>query len=237
VLSSGYPLYEPLRAVSYRDPLRLLDDVEGGQLALREDTAPGFLQLVAQYGDSSGEARSLANFLEQQLARKSAAATAAAVERPPLAVLHGRNTLTEIHKLAQRFGALSVCSPFCSAGLNFDVRLPFSPGGIGFDVLIAEKHCGGLPAHVRALLSVHGKVLDTNYRKLDLPRLANDIRFDGSALGRLASPMSVPGSYAPVMANVIKAMQHVFPGVQCYVAEQATLPWKMPEDATESELV
>jgi hypothetical protein len=236
VLSSGYPLYEPLGPFIYRDPLQFLEDVKARQLTLRDDTAQHFLRLVAQWGDPASEAGALAEFLGHRLAAKSAAATTA-TEPLPLAVIHGRSTLTEVHKLAQRWGALSVCSPFCSAGLNFDVRLPFVPGGIGFDVLIADKHCASLPAHIRALLSMHGKVLDTSYQKLDPSRLADDIRFDGSALGRLASPMSVPAGYAPVMANVIRTMQHLFPGVQCYVAEQASLPWTMlsQRDAIETE--
>ena len=195
--------------------------------ALREDTVAGLMHLMARWADPAVEARALAGFLGKQPRRDPAAAPMTA--QPPLAaVIHGRNTLGDVHKFAQRMDALSVCSPYCSADLNYDVRFPLAPDGSGCDVLISDKRCSLLERDVQAQLAPHGKIVGTRYRKLDASRLLPGFTFDGAALARLNSPMSIAASYPSVMASMERILERLFPGIRCFYEEHAALPWSTP---------
>lgn len=221
VLSSGYPLYEPLAALVYRDPAQLRDDVKRQTLMLREDTVPLLQRLMEQWADTLAEGQSLAQFLEKQRERKSAG------QQTPAAVIHGKNTIGEVHKLAQRKAVLSVGSPFCTTPLNFDIRFALAADGEGLDVLIADRHHSTLGQNIQALLSPHGKILDITYQKLDTSRLLPGFRLEGVALARMGSAMSVSASYPHVMAGIEKILRQLFPGIRCYHSEQAALPWSV----------
>jgi len=226
VLSSGFPLYEALAPLVYRDPAKLLDDVRQNTLALREDTVSDLMRLLQEWADPVVETRSLVAFLHKQIERRAGSLTAAG-QQPPAALIHGKNTTSDVHKLAQRMGVLSVCSPFCNLDLNFDLRFAFATDRQGFDVLIADRHASMLGRDIQALMSSGGKILDTIYQKLDMSRLFPSVTPDGSALARMDSPMSVAASYPYVMASIMRTLQHLFPAIQCYNSEQATLPWSV----------
>lgn len=224
VLSSGYPLYEPLSTFIYRDPLKLLKDIEDRRLALREDTVPQLLGLLEQVASPRQEAQKLARFLEEQRALKPGGSTASR-GKPYAAVIHGRDTLADVHKFAQWMGALSVSSPFCAQKLDFDLRFQFSADGKGLNCYIADKHCELLEAAVREALSPHGKIGDSAYRKLDLQALSPALALHGTALGRLNSPAAFVASHGHVMAGMAEALERLFPGIVCYHSEHSRLPW------------
>ena len=224
VLSSGYPLYERLAPFIYRDPRKLLDDFTRRTLRLREDTVPQFMRLMEQWADPGGEARSLVGFLQGLRQRKSGGASPSRAQSL-VAVIHGRNTLGDVHESALRMNALSVCSPFCSANLNFGVRFPLADDAVGCEVLIADRYCSRLDPEVHGHLVPHGNILDTTYRKLDVGRLLPGFRFDATALARMNSMMSLTASYPSVMVNIETILQRLFPGISCYYSEYATLPW------------
>ena len=226
VLSSGYPVYEALGSLIYRDPAKLLDDIRQKKLALREDTVSDLMRLMRQCADPVIEARSLVGFLKEQHKHKLSV-TSAAKEQPFVAIIHGRNTIGDVHKLAQRVGALSIGSPFSKLDLNFDVRFSFSPDSEGCDVLISERCCSMLGPTTQASLTAYGKVLSTTYQRIDARRVFPGLDWDGMALARLDSPMSVVASYPYVMASITQTLQHLFPGVCCYHAEHADLPWNI----------
>lgn len=225
VLSSGYPLYQRLGALIYRDPEKLLHDLGRNSLALRGDTVPVLMDLVERLADQAVEANSLVEFLEERRQGQPKGVPAAA-KPPTVALIHGRNSIGDAHKLAQRMGVLSICSPFCKASFDFDVRFSIAADGAGFDVLLAES-CGGmLGSDLRSSLSPHGKIRNTTYHKLDAARLVG-IGGAGLALAHIDSPMSMSASYPHVMANVEKVLEQLFPGVCCYYSEHAELPWRI----------
>jgi hypothetical protein len=221
VLSSGYPLYGSLGAFVYRDPQKLLEDLKARHMALREETVPELMRLMEQWAHPELEAQSLLNFLETQRQSKAGATTGPG--RHMAAIIHGRNTVGEFHKFAQRMGALSVASPFCMANMNFDVRFALSEDLC--QVLLADKHRATVGADVQASLSPHGKIVDTTYQKVDLARLLPGFSFDAITLARMGSAMSITASYPAVMAGVETVMQRIFPGASCHHAEQTPLPW------------
>ncbi len=225
VLSSGYPLYEPLSAFIYRNPAELRADVEMHRPALREETIGDFLQTMAQLGSAPEEARKLSEFLATQRKNEFDSGHRTGISQ---AVIHGKRSSGEVHKLAQEIGALSVASPFASQKLDYDVKFLFSRGLLGLDVLIAEKHCARLRPEVQNLLYTYGKEAGIYYRTIEFSHLVPGYLFTGEALVNTNSTFGMLASYAHVMNVVEKAIRSLFPGISCYYSEQSKIPfWTM----------
>ncbi len=230
VLSVGYPLYAPLAPFVYRDPRQLLRDLDNAKLALRPETTPNLVAHLKSLADIHHESNSLAEFL-------TAATSSAAKPRTPgiSAVIHGKESTGNIHKFAQRMGALSVASPLCHANLNYDIRFEFAPEGQGYDVLISNKKVDSISAALRPKLISHGNILTTQYKKLQTDTAFPALRLHGRALATLNSPASLTAAYPLIMRNIIEIMHQIIPGVTCFHAEQSKLlPWHTDKSETET---
>jgi hypothetical protein len=114
ILSAGYPLYESLDPLVYRDAELLLADLASGCLRFSSAQADCYRQRLETYGTGRSEAARVVDFM-------------ASLHIPPrrderrLCVIHGMSTRAEVHHLARSVGALSVGSPYCSAKLDFDL--------------------------------------------------------------------------------------------------------------------
>jgi hypothetical protein len=121
VLSVGYPLYEALDELIYRDPASLLADWRRGEPRLRASSVPILEAKIEQLASSRREAAELATFLEARSRTRSSG-----VSTGPIALLHGFTTTQAAHAAVKAAGGLSIATPFCSQELDFDaiVRLP-----------------------------------------------------------------------------------------------------------------
>lgn len=221
ILSAGYPLYQPFAELIYRDAETFMADLSQGNLRLREETLPLMAERFAELADIDNEAAKFAAFLERQVipSTKKPASTGAAV-------IHGKETLGDAHKFAQRLGALSVASPYTTAELNYDLRFRFAENGSGFDVLISSKKTGLLPPELRAGLKEGADILSTQYMKLETAAFFPDLGIRGAALAAIDSPCGNTAAYAPVMDGINRVMSRLFPGLDCFVSEQTKLlPW------------
>jgi hypothetical protein len=226
VFSTGYPLYHALSPFIYRDPAKLRRDIEMRTLALREETVDEFLHKMTEFGSIPIEARKLGEFLTTQYERMCDSTRLASICS---AVIHGKESSSDVHKIAQKLGALSVASPFASGNLNYDVKFSFPAGGAGLEVLIAEEHCPRLPNELRSVLHAHGKELQTDYKAADFSQLVPDVTLTGQALATANSTFAALASYAHVMNLVEKALRRLFPGIYCYYSEQSKIPfWTLP---------
>ena len=226
VLSSGYSLYHSLSPFIYRDASKLRADAERRTLALREETVADFLLAMTQLGSAPIEAEKLSEFLAAQ--RKEDFCRERRVPISP-AVIHGKETSGNVHKLAQKIGALSVASPFAIQKLNYDVRFSFARGLPGLTVFVADKHCARLPPDVQPLLYEYGKEGDTHYRTAAISDLVPGSLFTAEALASTNSTFGTLASYAHVMSVVERAMRSLFPGVSCFYSEESKIPlWVKP---------
>lgn len=125
VLSPGFPLYKPLQEFIYDSPDDLFDDLTGGGLRLRSETAEALAGRLTTWGDPEQEAARLAAFLSDLDPFPSPSVN---TERTS-GVLHGRRSPTDCHRAAQRLGQLSIGSPFSVEGLNYDIRPRFDHAG------------------------------------------------------------------------------------------------------------
>lgn len=230
VLSAGYPLYQPFAELIYRDAETFMVDLSQGSLRLREETLPLLADRFAEQADVENEAAMFAAFLERQVLPSAKIPAGAGA-----AVIHGMETLGDVHKFAQRMGVLSVASPFAKAELNYDLRFRFAENGTGFDVLISSKKTDLLPPELRLGLKEGADILSTKYMKLETSTLFPDLNIRGAALAAMGSPCGHTAAYAPVMDGIAGVMSRLFPGMACFQAEQSKLlPWHV--SANESGL-
>jgi hypothetical protein len=216
VLSTGFPLYAPLEDFLYTDPLVLLADLERGMPRLRADTVDSLALRFSELADPVHEVRRLRSFL--------ADIKKASVRNHPsaVAVVHGRETLGAVHKLAQRLGGLSVASPLSSASLSYDVRFSVAPESNDLVMAISAKHAPDLP------VPWHG---DGEARRIKLRDLfaAGDLPdcFDGVvALLAAGTPGALVAMYPKLMQLISLALRRVFPQITCFYSEQARdLAW------------
>ncbi|AZV80619.1 hypothetical protein EBB79_21875 (plasmid) [Parasedimentitalea marina] len=133
VLSSGFPLYDPLSDFVYRDIADLLHDLEADHLKLRGDSLSDLKRLMSDLSDPETEACSLTAFL-QTLPTPAPTDT-----EKPIAVLHGLHPSGNLHKAVRKLGALSVAAPQTKRTLNFDVALSPGDGENGVEIIFSQK--------------------------------------------------------------------------------------------------
>lgn len=225
VLSAGYPLYQALNPFIYRCPRQLMVDIERDELCMRTATVPSFYELTRQLADVEIETKKLTDFL---LGLQSPQLPAVKSDAR-FAVIHGKETLGDTHKFAQKKNMLSVASPLCKLDLNFDVRFRCNEQG-KLLVLVNKKKNNMVDAQLVPLLTAPIKVLNTEYQGLDVSKVFPDIKIPGHALIHLDTPATIAAIYPKMMNCVIKILQHIFPGIGWVVSEQFKhIPWAIPE--------
>lgn len=229
VLSPGYPLYRPLGDFVYRNADAFAADLGAGTLAIRPETMPGLMNVLKSWADPDEEATRFISFFERIHPRTPPTPPKEGVP-PTAAVIHGQRSSADAHKFAQRLRMLSVSSPFCRLKLNFDARFEFTSEG-AVAAYVAEKWTLRLPRRSLSVLSDHGRILDTAYKKVDLEKIPGNPNFAAAGLGRANTLASVTASYPSTMADIEKVLSFVFPGVVSYYSENARLPWRATQQA------
>lgn len=229
ILSSGYPLYAGLEPLVYTRPEALLADVERGELALRAETTPLLEGLFDTLGDPAREAARYAEFLEGVLAG-APPSEPAVVGSPPVAIIHGKRSGGDCHKLVQRLGHLSVATPMSPRGLNYDLQFFPAADGAGIDVDISAGALARSPIrealepHLIPVTSASGKP----FHRLRLAEVAPEagslpFRWGGAdpELGKLVR-------YGATLAAVRSVLERLYPGVTACLSEQESGYWEDP---------
>lgn len=214
ILSAGYPLYDALAPLVYRDIDELIGDLSARHLKFRKETVPVYNERMAELASSGSEAQKLSAFLQQVV--RSNASTDGVTPRN-IAVLHGVTTNGAVHALAQRIGALSVASPFCGARLHYDAI--FQPSEVGHLTLYVGE---------RAL-----DRLKSDFKKNGTPTIVHDHRYwrassaptPASGSDRfLTAPTIGVSSYTPVMDRMQDMIADVFGPCRFILSELSHFP-------------
>ena len=231
VLSSGYPLYEPLSRFIYCDPVELRGDLQSGNCHLREQTVPQFADLLKVVADPATEVGNLIGFLEEQQAYKPNRLAATGYRRLA-AVIHGLHSTGETQEFAENFHMLSVASPYSNQSLRFDIQFRFAASDDGLQAYGLQADVGEqaellLGPECKAYLQPWRKFGNKRYRELELSQLLPQETTVGAALGSNGTTVGVTTSYAHVMALIEAVVMRLFPGITCILAEQSELPvWR-----------
>jgi hypothetical protein len=226
VLSTGFPLYAPLGQLVYRSAQALLDDLAARRLLLGPHSLPLLRELMTELGDPGQEARACAGFLAGVLAAR-AGATGLPADAPTLALVHGVRSPAAVHKFTQRIRQLSVASPFCTNGLNYDMR--FSFGGDAGEVQVQFSEAAR--AHVRPELQgrlVRGvSALGRTVRCLPLDALAPELARVLAIGLRCRSRAEQLAAYDDVMLAVAAAVSRLT-DVQVLQVSESEPPFLAP---------
>ena len=217
VLSVGYPLYEALSNLIYRDAKTFLTDLEAGGMRMSGDRVADYVETMQALADADAEAQKLARFLAG-LRRDVPSDT------PPLAVIHGHSTRGDAHDLVREAGGLSVASPFCSAAFDFDVLFRARP--FRLDMLVskaaARRLLPGKANHLQARQKLGGR----EYFVLPHDREATAVRSDAIEWHDQPLPVQL-ATYGPIMARIERLVRQAFGPVRTIVSETSRLPFQV----------
>jgi hypothetical protein len=216
VLSVGYPLYQALDALIYRDPETFLRDLADGSLRLSSAGLDDYVARMKALASAPVEARRLADFL-------SGLKPADRAVNGPLALVHGHSTRVDAHRLVQEAGGFSVASPFCSAALDFDVVFRARP--FGLEMLLSRAAARRLARGTAVQLKAGRKIGGRAYQIAEHPLDAS------SGCGEVSDahlrPLPVQfATYKTTMHQIEKLMCEAFGPVRTIVSETSRLPFQ-----------
>jgi hypothetical protein len=216
VLSVGYPLYEALDALIYRDPEGFSRDLENGSLRISGTRLDDYVARMEALASAPVEAGRLADFLFELRPGDR-------VHHGPLALVHGHSTRTDAHRLVQEAGGFSVASPFCSAALDFDVVFRTQP--FGLEMLLSPSAARRLRPGTSVELLARRKIGGSRYRIASHGRGA--LRTCGAASAAHMRPLPVQfATYKTIMHHIHELMSAAFGPVRMVMSETSRLPFQ-----------
>lgn len=154
-ISSGYPLYEPLSELVYRDISSFLTDFNRGSMKNSAENVERFKATMQAIASAETEASSLAEFFRSLRLPEKDASTG------PLVLVHGQSTNGALHKAVHAMGGISVASPYCSAQLGFDVIFRGAPAELV--MLVSDKTAKLLVPNLRDGLKEEIRLSEKKY--------------------------------------------------------------------------
>jgi len=221
VISAGYPLYEPLGSLIYRDVNAFLIDIAEGETRLSADTIDDFQSTLVALASPANEAHALVRFLKGLDSSPSINGAAS------LALVHGQSTTEGAHRTVHSVKGLSVGSPFCTVDLGFDVIFRREPGRIS--MLVSEGAISRLKPEVRGRLQDGIRISDRKFW-----HLPNEpaVRLQEA---RAELPLSLQlATYASTMEHVRCRLADAFGPCRIIISENAPIPFSTPGKALES---
>ncbi len=219
VLSTGFPLYRSLGDFVYRNAAAVIADLKYRTPKLRAASLAPFLNLLSQHADVAEEANRLEAFLSGLGPAQAVSPTIA-----PLAVVHGRVSVSLVHKFVQRFGHLSVAGPWNAAPLNYDVKIAPLPGGGKPAIQLSDKASRQLAPEAAARLET---AMSRNGKPITYLPLQSDILAAASSTlaARLGYESVLASNYTELMQAVETELQLLFPMTHVIFSEYSAPFW------------
>jgi len=219
VLSAGYPLYEALGTLIYRDAANVLEDLEGRAMRFSTATEYKYRRVLESCASADVEATSFAGFLSNL--RPTLAA-----DKRPLCVVHGHSTRLETHNFVRHVNGLSIASPYCSAPFDFDVLFRGGQSGVG--MFVTRSAAERLLPQVRASVQPGQRFKGRNYLHVPRSSLSNSdvaqwFRWENAPISfHLAT-------YRESLSIVERALTDAFGACRTFVSETRPLPFPLPD--------
>jgi len=223
VLSAGFPLYERLSPFIYRDAQAFLSDAKSGSFLLRGTTVPSYTRLLGEVASPVTEGEKLVTFLGE-IRSGLVGDQSGGAKRPLAAVIHGKFSSWQTHRLAKRLAVLSVASPYCTLPLDWDLSFDNRDAETGPEILISGKCMKLLPAELaRKFVPLKAGFFGTRYR-LNLAQLLPEFTAQNWAPADFGSSFAFLATQPSTMRTVVKAIQTLFPDLPCIYSEKSRLP-------------
>lgn len=222
VFSVGFPLYESLNEFIYRNADSIINDIRRATPLLRRSTSSLFFQLIETLGSANVELERLIKFTEGIQFFDN-------YPNAKFAVVHGKESSGDIHKFTQRYGCLSIGSPFATMKLNFDVRFIFSDD-LELIVLINSKKMNLVKVEYIKEFVHYGKILSTDYMCSKVSSLIMHYSSVGAFSIRNGSNSSHLAVYSFLMNDVSSIIELLFPNFKCLFSEQTKkIAWSVKD--------
>ena len=215
VLSAGYPLYDKLDPLIYRDAAALLSDLRKRTMRLSAGRLGLYRELMEKFASAEAEASRLAQFLSGLQHTNP--------EDGTLVLLHGHSTSGAAHKMVQAMNGLSVASPYCSAQLGFDVIFKATADGLVMRVSEkAAKRLQGRRGDPTSAVEVSG------HRCIELGHNGAASRANGAPTALEDVPLSVQlATYSTWLEEMRMRITAAFGPCRFIVAENSQLPFSL----------
>jgi len=222
VLSAGYPLYEALDPLIYRDPAVLLRDLERGTMRFSAKSQSKHRRVLESCASAETEATKLAAFLKGLDPQSSGDPRA-------LCLIHGHSTRLEAHSFVRQANGLSVASPYCSAPFDFDVIFRGAPSGLS--MLVSKSAEGRLLPGVRERTRPGERIKGRPYLQIAGFGGANGHAPEDDHWERAPIPFQL-ATYRESLSQVQRALTEAFGPCRMFVCETRPLPFPLPEQVS-----
>lgn len=222
VLSVGYPLYEALDPLIYRDPPALLEDIERGEMRFSAGSQANYRPVFESCASADAEARELARFLKS-LAPQALDGGGA------LCLIHGHSTRLEAHSFVRQANGLSVASPYCSAPFDFDVV--FRGGPSGLTMLVSKSAEPRLLPQVRGRTKPGERIKGRPYVQISRSGGANGEALQDGHWERAPIPFQL-ATYRESLSQVERALADAFGPCRTFICETRPVPFPLPEQVS-----
>jgi hypothetical protein len=218
VISAGYPLYEALGDLIYRDIDSFLNDLNRGEMKHSAREIGQYEAAIDAIASAAQEAAGLTDFLGQLK-------PSPAVENLPIALIHGQATSGAAHKMVRALHGLSVGSPYCAAELGFDVM--FRTSGARLVMLISDLSAKRASPAIRQTLLPARSISDRKF--WIVPETGEDVA--GNELERAqwhgaALPFQL-ATYQSTMARIAERLDKAFGPSQVLISESSPVPFSV----------
>lgn len=225
VLSSGYSLYDRLQPFIYRNARQFIHDLHCGRTSLRAETVKDLVDRLSAVAHPEAEAFALAQFLTK-LTSNTRRTYSATSKNHKVAIIHGTDKATDVHKFTQKNKALSVASPFSRPGLKYDLIFSISPETSNMEIAIKNVLVETLDDKFRKQLQPNAS--SDEYQTLVANTALPNLDFKVGALVAMETLGSAAAAYPLVMQSLQFIMGELFPNVTCFHAEKSkVLPWQI----------
>ncbi|QNM83793.1 hypothetical protein H8M03_05590 [Sphingomonas sabuli] len=213
VLSAGFPLYDALDELIYRDTDALAADLEADTLRLSPARIDRFEQLMHDFASAETEADRLAHFLHAL--------------RPPrpqpsrIALVHGLMTNKRAGEMVEAAEGLTVASPYSPSSIPADVVFRWNGGRL--DMLVSGDATQRLRPAFKRRLAPREKLFGRNF--LEVPdsgssaRTGDAPRAGGQSLGAQLA------TYHYALKEMSRRMNDAFGACRMVVSENSPLPF------------
>jgi hypothetical protein len=215
VISVGYPLYDVLGDLIYRDSSAFLVDLRRGKMRHSATSVAAFELAMEMSASAEQEAERIEGFL-RQLEPPSAA------DNRPIALVHGHATSGAAHKTVRALHGLSIASPYCAAEFSFDVI--FRPADDDLVMMISQQAVKRALAEIRQSLVPFRHVSE---RKLwIIPDCHESAGSHGIQETQWHSrpPAFQIATYETTMARIAQQVEHAFGPCRVIISESSTIP-------------
>jgi hypothetical protein len=218
VISAGYPLYQPLGELVYRDANSFLSDLARASMKLSPPKIGKYRAMIDSIASPEREAAALARFLGglKPVVPKKVG---------PLALVHGQATNGAAHKAVRALQGLSVGSPYCAARLGFDVM--FRPARDRLIMLVSDHAAKQLLPNVRSSIQPAQNVSERNLWTVpEDGKPGVGLAIEGPEWHSASLPFQI-STYRATMARIGERMEAAFGPCRLFISESSQLPFSL----------